>query len=291
LGGGLVGWGDAGRLEGGSSARGEQWREHLLIIFRLLNMKQFKLCLVVVFLVIWTGVAMARLVQNWSYQELLDKADLVVIATPKATDDTKEQINLPGFGRQRVIGVETKFKVSAVLKGDKGLKDFVLHYYKPGPDGVVVPNGPTFISFAISKKPTERTRTYILFLTREADGRYASVVGQADPEMGIKKLEGVYSSAVVETQSKLGMEIGNVLKECQTIKPGMTRAELSKVFSTEEGGLSTAKHRTYVFHDCPYVKVDVDFNLSDPKQDVLEERPTDTISKISKPYLDWGVGD
>ncbi|WP_040547087.1 hypothetical protein [Pedosphaera parvula] len=254
-------------------------------------MKQFKLCLVAIFLVISTGVAMARAVRTWTYQELLDKADLVAIATPTATDDTKEHINLPGFDGQRVIGVETKFKVAAVLKGDKALKDFVLHYYRPGPDGMVVDNGPTFISFPISKKPTDRTRTYILFLLREADGRYASVVGQSDPGLGIRELEGVYSSAVVETQTKLGIDVGNVLRECQTIKPGMTRAELSKVFSTEEGGLSTAKHRTYVFHDCPYVKVDVDFNLSDPKQDVLDERPTDTIAKISKPYLEWGVND
>jgi hypothetical protein len=75
-----------------------------------------------------------------------------------------------------------------------------------------------------------------------------------------------------------------------SIKPGMTRAELLKVFITE-GGLWTGKHRTFVYHRCPYIKVDVDFTLSDPDQNVLEERPTDTISNISKPYLDWGVID
>jgi hypothetical protein len=253
-------------------------------------MRQFKLCFAAVFLVILTGVAMGRAVRTRSNQELLDKADLMVIATPTASDDTKEHIDLPGFVGQRVIGVETKFKVSAVLKGDKALKDFVLHYYRPDPAGMMVPNGPTFISFPISKKPADRTRTYFLYLLREADGRYASVVGQADPGLGVRELEGMYSSAVIETQTKLGMDIGNVLKECQTIKPGMTRAEISKIFVTE-GGLSTARHRTYVFHDCPYVKVDVDFNLSDPKQDVLDERPTDTIAKISKPYLEWRISD
>ena len=94
----------------------------------------------------------------------------------------------------------------------------------------------------------------------------------------------------IQAGTKPGIDIGNVLRECQTIKPGMTRTELSKVFITE-GGLSTATHRTYVYHDCPYVKVDVDFTPSDPKQAPLEERPTDIITHISKPYLDWSIGD
>jgi hypothetical protein len=37
--------------------------------------------------------------------------------------------------------------------------------------------------------------------------------------------------------------------------------------------------------------MDVDFILSDPKQKVTEERPTDTINKISMPYLDWSIID
>ncbi len=80
------------------------------------------------------------------------------------------------------------------------------------------------------------------------------------------------------------------LKECQTLKPGMTRSELLKVFTTE-GGLSTALHRTFVYRGCPYIKVDVDFRLSDSGQNVLVEKPTDIIVKISKPYLEWGIID
>ena len=253
-------------------------------------MNHLKLSLVAAILALSTSLAMARLVRNWSSQELLDQADLAVIATPTASTDTAEHIDLPGFDGQRVIGVETKFAITGVFKGDKTLKEFVLHYYRPDTNGVIVPDAPSFVSFVVSEDPMFPTRKYMLFLHREADGRYAPVVGQADPGLSVKELVGVYESAAVETQTKLGVDIGNVLKECQTIKAGMTRAKLSKVFNTE-GGLSTAKHRTYVYHDCPYVKVDVDFNLSDPKQDVLDERPTDTIAKISKPYLDWSVGD
>jgi len=88
----------------------------------------------------------------------------------------------------------------------------------------------------------------------------------------------------------LTKQISDILTECQKITVGTTRAELMKVF-TIEGGLSTAAHRTFVHRHCPYIKVDVDFTLSDPKQPGLEERPTDTVSKISKPYLDWTVFD
>jgi hypothetical protein len=130
-----------------------------------------------------TSVVEARVVRNWSYQELLDKSDLVVIATPTANDDTKEKTGLPGFEAQPVVGVETKFAVSAVLKGDKELKDVILHHYRI--DGDWVPNGPLLVSFTPSKN-----ETFILFLVKEPDGHYAPTVGQVDPGMnGIKVLE------------------------------------------------------------------------------------------------------
>jgi hypothetical protein len=97
-------------------------------------------------------------------------------------------------------------------------------------------------------------------------------------------------SAQPATDNYLTKQISAVLTECQKIKPGMTRAELLKVFTTQ-GGLSTPKHRTFVYRGCPYIKVDVDFTLSELKQYELEERPADTINKISKPYLEWSVID
>jgi hypothetical protein len=140
----------------------------------------------------------ARVIQPWSYQQLLDKSDLVVIATPTATGDTKEHIALPGFEAQRVIGVETRFAVSAVLKGDKAIKDLVLHHYrsdvKETPRDIAagyvpsVPNGPTFVYFEPAKK-----REFLIFLVREADGRYAPAFGQVDPGVcGISMLGGAW---------------------------------------------------------------------------------------------------
>jgi hypothetical protein len=150
------------------------------------------------------------------------------------------------------------------------------------------PDGPTFVTFPLPKEPGLWPQSYMIFLVRETDGRYAPAVGQTDPGLSIKELAGVYSSPLMKTQTELGVDFGNVLKECQTIKPGMTRAALAPVFC-EEGGLSTVTHRTYVYHDCPYVKVDVDFAPSSPKQDT--EQPTDVITKISRPYLDWSFND
>jgi hypothetical protein len=130
--------------------------------------------LATVFLLVSTGMIWARIVQIWPYQKLLDMSDLVVIATPISTSDTKEQTGLPGMAAQPVIGVETGFAVSAVLKGDKALKDIVLHHYRF--DKIVAANGPDLVSFVLAEK-----RTYLLFLVREADGRYAPAFGQVDP--------------------------------------------------------------------------------------------------------------
>ena len=90
--------------------------------------------------------------------------------------------------------------------------------------------------------------------------------------------------------------IADSLIEIKTIKVGMTRADLLKVFTTE-GGLSTGLNRTYVYRKCPYIKVDVEFEpVGRPARDAkgrvtLSEADEDVIKTISKPYLDWMVLD
>jgi hypothetical protein len=80
--------------------------------------------------------------------------------------------------------------------------------------------------------------------------------------------------------------IAGVLKATQSIKVGMTRSDLFKVFTTE-GGLSWSTQRTYVYRQCPYIKVDVKFAASSN----TEELPKDKIVEISRPYLAWSVMD
>ena len=90
--------------------------------------------------------------------------------------------------------------------------------------------------------------------------------------------------------------VTDALMRMQRIKPGMTRNELYTVFTTE-GGLYTDLQRTYVSRDCPYFKVDVEFNAvgrPDPDREgrvPLLEDGRDIIVKISKPYLEFTRSD
>ncbi len=90
--------------------------------------------------------------------------------------------------------------------------------------------------------------------------------------------------------------IAHSLKEIQTVKVGMTRADLLKVFTTE-GGLSTGLNRTYVYRKCQLIKVDVEFEpVGRPARDAdgrvtLIEANEDVIKRVSKPYLEWGSAD
>jgi hypothetical protein len=84
--------------------------------------------------------------------------------------------------------------------------------------------------------------------------------------------------------------VSSVMDSILTIKPGMTRRDLLDVFM-EEGGLSTRKQRTYVFRQCPYIKVDVEFSPVGSEKDLLEEKPEDKITKISRPYLQYSIMD
>jgi hypothetical protein len=80
--------------------------------------------------------------------------------------------------------------------------------------------------------------------------------------------------------------ISNALRSMQNVKVGMTRADLMRIFGTE-GGISTTSQRTYVYRQCPYIKVDVKFAASSREG----EMPTDKIIEISRPYLEWSIMD
>lgn len=74
------------------------------------------------------------------------------------------------------------------------------------------------------------------------------------------------------------------LDEIQSIRVGITRKELLKVFM-EEGGISNRRQRRYVYRNCGYIKVDVEFA---PASDLNshEQKLDDRITKISKPFLE-----
>ena len=90
--------------------------------------------------------------------------------------------------------------------------------------------------------------------------------------------------------------VTDTLEKMQTIKPGMMRGQLLKVFTTE-GGTSTGLQRTFVSRDCPYFKVDVTFEaVGRPSHDddgrvTLAEDSRDIIAKVSRPYLQFSIVD
>lgn len=90
--------------------------------------------------------------------------------------------------------------------------------------------------------------------------------------------------------------VAEVLKSMQSIMPGMTREALYRIFTTE-GGLSTGLQRTFVSRDCPYFKVDVEFQaVGRPDRDgsgkvTLIEDGKDIIRHISRPYLQFSIMD
>ena len=77
-----------------------------------------------------------------------------------------------------------------------------------------------------------------------------------------------------------------VLERIETVKPGMTRWDLLQVFRTEGArqtfrmeGAPSVLRETFVSQDCPYLKIDVEFQ---PTFGVVNR---DVIVKVSKPYV------
>ena len=138
----------------------------------------------------------ARNIYVPTYDELFAKSDFVVIARPTGkTRDTRERATLsnnispistdtisPSIAAIRVV---TDFECLFVIKGAKR-KRFTLHHYREGPSGErTIVNGPTFMTFDLK----ETTQTFLMFLVRERDGRFAPVVGQLDPDLSIQQLQ------------------------------------------------------------------------------------------------------
>jgi hypothetical protein len=132
------------------------------------------------------GLLNARLVQSWTYEQMLDKADLVVIATVISTKDINERYTLQDVTPPiEVVGVETEFESRIVLKGAKITKKFRLHHYRLKNDELFA-NGPQLVTIEPGKH-----RTFLLFLIKEHDGKYAPATGQTDPAIfSIYELKG-----------------------------------------------------------------------------------------------------
>jgi hypothetical protein len=85
--------------------------------------------------------------------------------------------------------------------------------------------------------------------------------------------------------------ISGATAEMLSVKVGMTRQDLLKVFTPANGFFTTSRVAgTYQYRDSPYIKVDVEFSVAGGDNDT-KESPNDIIQSISKPYLAQPVFD
>lgn len=82
-----------------------------------------------------------------------------------------------------------------------------------------------------------------------------------------------------------GLWLRRRYEEATSIKVGMTRAELKKLF-TEDGGVQSFSRPRYVLKSSPMIKVDVEFELPEGASPRRAQDDSARIKNISKPYLE-----
>lgn len=157
------------------------------VLSRFIRQTLMKRFLTLFLLLSMCVIATARIMRTWSYQQMYDKADFVVIAKPVSTEESKEKETLPDIApRIDVVGISTLFDICTVMKGESSTNKFLLHHYRLAKPKELLKNGPSLVAF-----DTNQHNSFLLFLIREADGRFAPVTGQTDPGMfSVLKLEG-----------------------------------------------------------------------------------------------------
>lgn len=141
---------------------------------------------IVLALVVSNQVASARItaIDEFDFGDLAGKSDVVVIGHVLAVKATSEQATLPDISPPtKVQGVETRFFVDSVLKGELSGHVVVLHHYKLADPGELMRNGPLLVSLVPNKY-----RHYLLFLKRDTDGRYVPAVGQTDAADSVRRI-------------------------------------------------------------------------------------------------------
>ena len=137
--------------------------------------------------------AYGRLIQLISDQAITASADLIVIAEPIETKGTEERKTILGAP---VVGVETTFSITAILKGSYKAKEFRLHHYQfdgkqiekdmkdPSRGTNYLHNPAGLVAFDQKGHGAK----YLLFLRREGGNTFEPVAGQTDVFMSIKGL-------------------------------------------------------------------------------------------------------
>jgi len=78
--------------------------------------------------------------------------------------------------------------------------------------------------------------------------------------------------------------VAECLKDFQTLKPGMTRAEIESKFPVN-GGITAHPNARFRHPSCHYFKIDVEFKI-DKEDKNREWGESDRSTKFSKPYIE-----
>jgi hypothetical protein len=136
----------------------------------------------------------------WSYGELLQKADLVVIGECQGTSDTGRHRPHPELRPASLVReLRTTFRVSAVVKGGTAVpigSEMAVRHYRWEEEvlkrGLV--NGGFWLRL-------ETHRSYLLFLRRAADGVYEPLSGHTFPNDSVFLLDRMSASMFNEDGS------------------------------------------------------------------------------------------
>lgn len=104
-------------------------------------------------------------------------------------------------------------------------------------------------------------------------------------------LAGMLATAVAQElkdQKGCGVVV-RAIEAARTLKSGMSRSDVEKGF-LRDGGVQFREKTTYVYRDCDYIKIDVEFaTQSDTPKGQLH--PNDRIVSVSRPYLAYPTMD
>jgi hypothetical protein len=143
------------------------------------------------------AAAEARPIGSWPYDELVKHADVVVLTRLISSSDSGDTTALGNWTDIKFVGVNTKFTVAAVLKGEGVGKELtLLHYRQPAGSQPII-NGPMLAAFPFGERkskvvsgPVDRENEplYLLFLKRRADGRFEPVTRQVDSDLSVREV-------------------------------------------------------------------------------------------------------
>ena len=106
------------------------------------------------------------------------------------------------------------------------------------------------------------------------------LLGMAANEPGQTEQRAVAPRA--QPEDKVHWEwLAKIVKETETIKIGMSREDVEKILVEDVGGCFNPKATRYQHPRCPYVKLDLEFELA-----TSGDRKGDTIAKRSVLLLD-----